>query len=67
MGNLNKKNLEARHRKFEGFGQAHSVPKWAELAGIPRNSMWRYLTQYGLTVEEVYELRGIPAPECKTV
>ena len=51
--------LIRRHQKFEGFGEKHTGAKWAKLLGIPRNTLWRYLFQRGLTIEEVAELRGI--------
>lgn len=54
----NMSRLEARWRRYEGFGEAHSCPRWAQLLGLPRNTLWRYL-QRGLTIEQVVELRGI--------
>lgn len=44
--------------KHEGFGESHSITRWADLLGVPRNTMWRYLNA-GLTVEEVAEIREI--------
>lgn len=48
-----------RHQKFKGFGEEHTESEWAKLLGIARNTMWRYLFQRGLTIEEVAELRGV--------
>ena len=50
--------FEARHRTYEGFGEKHTAAQWAKLLGLPRNSVWRYLTN-GLTIEEVCRVRGI--------
>jgi response regulator of citrate/malate metabolism len=52
----------ARNIGYKGFGETHTAPKWAELFGISRTSMWRYMKQ-GLTVEQVAKLRGIKYPK----
>lgn len=54
--------LEMRHHKWEGFGEAHTNGQWAELLGLPRNTLARYLGK-GMTIEEVAKMRGIKYPE----
>ncbi|MBR5865714.1 MAG: hypothetical protein IKY89_05525 [Alistipes sp.] len=59
-----KARIRARHLQrdaIEAFGEKHSLSKWAQLLGLPKTSLWRYL-QRGLTVEEVCALRDIPYP-----
>lgn len=56
-----KARLEKRHQKIEGFGEQHGLREWARIAGIPHVSLRRYLLN-GLTVEEVFKLRGIKYP-----
>lgn len=50
--------LEARWRKFQGFGEEHTNAEWAKILNLSRTTLWRYF-QRGLTVEEVVKLRGI--------
>lgn len=57
----NTDRLEARWRKYPGFGEEHTNAEWAKLLELPRNTLWRYL-QNGLTIEEIAELRGIKYP-----
>lgn len=65
MGETDRKQyrerLEARHRRLDGFGEAHTASEWARRLGLPRNTLWRYL-KGGLTVEEAAQLRGIKYP-----
>jgi len=53
--------LEARWRKYPGFGEEHTNAEWAKLFGLPRNTFSRYL-QRGLTVEQIAQLRGVKYP-----
>lgn len=54
--------LEARWRKYAGFGVEKTNAEWARELGLARHVLWRYL-QRGLTVEQVVELRGIKYPK----
>lgn len=45
------------HKQYEGFGDRRSAATWARISGIPRSTFHRYLQQ-GLTVEQIFELRG---------
>ena len=56
--NKETERLEARWRKYPGFGEEHTNAEWAKLFGLPRNTFRRYLTK-GLTVEQIAQLRGI--------
>lgn len=47
--------------RYEGFGLSLSGPAWSRLSGIPRNTLWKNLRK-GLTIEEIYAKRGLPAP-----
>lgn len=58
----NTSRLEARWRKYEGFGLMKTNADWAKELGLARNVLWRYL-QRGLTIEQVVELRGIDYPK----
>lgn len=53
--------IEARWRKYPGFGEEHTNAEWAKLLGLPRNTLWRYLKD-GLTIEKIVEMRGIKYP-----
>ena len=53
--------VEARWRKYQGFGEEHTNAEWAKLLGLPRNVVWRYLNN-GLTIEKIVEMRGIKYP-----
>ena len=54
--------LEARWRKYEGFGSERTNAEWARELGLARHVLWRYL-QRGLTIEQVVKLRGIAYPK----
>lgn len=54
--------LEARWRKYKGFGEEKTNAEWARALGLARHVLWRYL-QRGLTVEQVADLRGITYPK----
>lgn len=58
----NMSRLEARWRKYEGFGQERSNADWARELGLARHVLWRYL-QRGLSIEQVVKLRGIDYPK----
>ena len=58
----NMSRLEARWRKYAGFGVEKTNAEWARELGLARHVLWRYL-QRGLTVEQVVELRGIKYPK----
>lgn len=58
----NMSRLEARWRKYEGFGSERTNAEWARELGLARHVLWRYL-QRGLTIEHVVELRGIEYPK----
>lgn len=49
--------VEARNRKYDGFGDSRSAASWARTAGVPLTSFHRYLKE-GMTVEQIFELRG---------
>ena len=57
----NTNRIEARWRKYLGFGEEHTNAEWAKLLGLPRNTLWRYLKD-GLTIEKIVEMRGIKYP-----
>ena len=44
--------------KYEGFGKEKTAAEWAKIAGLPRNSVGRYLAA-GWTVEEIFLYRRI--------
>lgn len=50
--------IEARWRKYPGFGEEHTNAEWARLLGLNRTTTMRYF-QRGITVEEIVKLRGI--------
>lgn len=54
--------MERWHKKHKGFGMEKTSAEWAALSGLHRNTMRRYLFEYGVTVEEIYKLRGIAPP-----
>lgn len=58
----NMSRLEARWRRYEGFGSERTNAEWARELGLARHVLWRYL-QRGLTIEQVVELRGIEYPK----
>lgn len=58
----NMSRLEARWKKYEGFGQERTNADWARELGLARHVLWRYL-QRGLTIEQVVKLRGIEYPK----
>lgn len=57
----NLSRLEARWKKYDGFGAKRTNADWARELGLARHVLWRYL-QRGLTIEQVVELRGIDYP-----
>ncbi len=56
---MNAEKLRKWHTKHEGFGEKHTSSEWARLFGLSRVTMSRYLFDYGLTVEQVAEMRGV--------
>lgn len=52
------KKLEHWHKKYEGFGEEKTSSEWARKSGLHKNTMQRYL-QKGITVEQIYTMRGI--------
>ena len=57
----NMNRVEARWRKYPGFGEEHTNAEWAKILDLPRNTLWRYLKD-GLTIEKIVEMRGIKYP-----
>lgn len=55
------KRIEARWRKYPGFGEEHTNAEWAKLFGLPRNTFRRYLLN-GMTVEQIAQARGVKYP-----
>lgn len=60
------RKMERWHKKHPGFGMEKTSAEWAALSGLHKNTMRRYLFEYGMTVEEVYALRGIAPPGAGT-
>lgn len=54
--------MERIHQVFEGFGEKHTCAEWAKKLNLSRTSMWRYLFERGLSVEQIANLRGIEYP-----
>lgn len=47
-----------RGTKYKGFGRELTAAEWARVAGLPRNSVCRYLAS-GWTIEEIFSYRRI--------
>ena len=56
---MNTEKLRKWHTKHDGFGEKHTSAEWAKILGLHKNTMRRYLFDYGLTVEQIAEMRGV--------
>ena len=65
MSELNKEMVIAMVLNYEGFGRTHRGDVWAELLGIAQDRFAYYMCEKGLTIEELYEIKGVTYREPK--
>ena len=65
MGKTDMKKLAARYKEYEGFGRVHNGETWAKMLNLSMNLFLYYTEEKGLTIEELYELRGIVYKESR--
>lgn len=54
-----------RNMEFEGFGKVHTGEEWAFMLDLPLDRFAYYTGEKGLTVADLYTIKGIPYSDLK--